>query len=42
MQIQTWSHDGDNDLNTYCSYSGNVHVVILKEIIFWSYKRKLL
>ena len=31
--IQTWSHGSDNDLNRYCSYSGNIHVVIWKEIV---------
>jgi hypothetical protein len=38
---KTWSHGSDNDLNTYCSYSGNMYVVSLKEIIFWTYNRKL-
>ena len=36
MLVQAWSHDSDNVLITYRSYSGNMHVVILNEIIFWS------
>ena len=31
---QTWQHGSDNVLNRYCSYSGNIHVVILNEIVF--------
>jgi hypothetical protein len=34
FSLQTWSHDGDNDLYRYCIYIGNIHVLILKEIIF--------
>jgi len=41
LLIQTWSHGFDNDVNSYCSYSGNTHVVILQEIIFWSHNREL-
>jgi len=33
---QTWSYGSDNDLNIYCSYSENINVVSLKEIVFWS------
>ena len=32
MLIQTWSHS--SDWNRYSSYSGNIHVVILKEFVF--------
>ena len=31
---QKWSNGSDNDLNRYCSYSGDIHVVIVKEIVF--------
>jgi len=31
----------ENHLDGYCSYSGNMHLVILTEIIFWSYNIKL-
>jgi len=39
MLIRKWSHGRDNNMNRYCSYSGNI--VILKEIGFWSCNRVL-
>ena len=38
---QTWEHGSDNVLNKYCSYNGNIYVLIIKEIFFRSSNRKL-
>ena len=32
MPIQTWSHGSENDFNRHCSYSANVHMVILMKL----------